>query len=237
MGTFSTPRYPAISFLNLSFTPSSLSQPLSTLPQNFITILETHSLDDNKDLINILLEIQHLTSLFNNKTTDLHIPTILRMIASIQYHILYFFHSPGFKHGGVEELCCLGSLIYLEILNDDACARIWGLGSQLSHDINTPLILKLKSCLDLVEIDTPQMRALFLWAILMGGVAVAGTRDRAWFVARLVKVVMEWGIGSWEEARGELRGGEFWWVESIHDGGCREVWDEAVVTMAVLFKL
>ena len=38
------------------------------------------------------------------------------------------------------------------------------------------------------------------------------------------------GIGSLEEL--EVRGG-FWWVE----GGCREVWDEAMVTMAVLFKL
>jgi hypothetical protein len=230
MGTFSAPRYPAISFLNLSFTPSSLNQPLSTLSPSFITILETHSLDDNKELINILLEIQHLTSLFNDNTTDLHIPILLRMIASIQYHILSYFHSPGFKHGGVEELCCLGSLIYLKTLNDDACARIWGPQPSTASILNTPLILKLKSCLENTDTSTPQMRGLFLWIILMGGVAVAGTKDRAWFVARLVKVVMEWEIGSWEVL--EVRG-RFWRVE----GGCREVWDEAMVTMAVIFKL
>jgi hypothetical protein len=151
------------------------------------------------------------------------------MIASIQYHILSFFQSPGFKHGGVEELCCLGLLIYLKILNNVTCARIWGSQPSTASLLNTPLILKLKSSLDLADTDTPQMRKLFLWIVLMGAVAVAGTRDRAWFVARLVKVVMEWEIGSWEEL--DVRGG-FWWVE----GGCREVWDEAMVTIAVLFK-
>jgi hypothetical protein len=186
-------------------------------------------LNDNKELINILLEIQHLTSLFNNTEMDLHIPTILRMIASIQYHILSYFRSPGFKHGGVEELCCLGSLLYLKTLNDDACARIWGSHPSTASRLATPLILKLKSSLEIVDTSTPQIRALFLWIILMGGVALAGTRDRAWFVARLVKAVMEWEIRSWEEL--EVRGG-FWWVR-----GCREVWDEAMVTMAVLFKL
>jgi hypothetical protein len=186
-------------------------------------------LDNNKELVNILLEIQHLTSLFNNTTTDLHISTILRMIASIQYHILSFFHSPGFTHGGVEELCCLGSLIYLKTLNDDGCARIWGSQPSTASILNTPLIVKLKSSLEILDTSTPQMRALFLWILLMGGLAVAGTRDRAWFVARMVKIVIEWGIGSWEEL--EVRGG-FWWVR-----GCREVWDEAMVTMAVLFKL
>jgi hypothetical protein len=108
------------------------------------------------------------------------------------------------------------------------------MGSQSNNPnntiLNTPLILKLKSCLETTDTCTAQMRGLFLWVVLMGGVAVAGTRDRAWFVARLVKVVMEWEIGSWEEL--EVRGG-FWWVE----GGCREVWDEAMVTIAVLFKL
>jgi hypothetical protein len=227
MGTFSTLRYPATSFLNLCFDPSTLNHHLSTLPANFINILETHSFDNNKELINIFLEIQHLTSLFNDNTTDLHVPTILRMIAAIEYHILSFFHSPTFKTGTVQELLCLGSLLYLKTLKNDACRLIWG--SPLSHDNNilltAPLILKLKSCLEIVDTSTPQSRELFLWVILMGGVAVAGTRDRAWFVAKLVKAVMEWGIESWEEL-------EFWWVE-----GCREVWDEGTVTIAVLFKL
>jgi hypothetical protein len=232
MGAFSTPRYPAISFLNLSFHPSTLTQPqlISALPANFITIIETHSLENNKELINILLETQHLTSLFSDSTTDLHVPTILRMIAAIEYHILSFFHSPNFKSGGaVQELLCMGLLLYLKTLHDDACARIWG--SLPSHDNNTipitPLILKLKSCLETADTSTCHLRGLFLWTILMGGVVVAGTRDRAWFVAKLVKVVMEWRIGSWEEVRGG-----FWCVE-----GCREVWDEGMVTMAVLFKL
>jgi hypothetical protein len=233
MGTFSTPpRYPTTSFLNLCFPPFTLfqSQRLSILPPNFITIIETSSLENNKELINILLESQHLTSLFNDSTTDLHVPTILRMIAAIEYHILSFFHSPDFKYGGaVQELLSMGLLLYLITLKDDACARIWG--SPPSHDNNTIpttlLILKLKSCLETADKSSHQMRGLFLWAILMGGVAVAGTRDRAWFVAKLVKVVMEWGIGSWEEVRGG-----FWCVE-----GCREVWDEGMVTMAVLFKL
>ena len=94
---------------------------------------------------------------------------------------------------------------------------------------------EVKSCLEIADTSSPQTRALFSWIIFLGGAAVAGTRDRAWFVARLVKNVMEWKIGSWEVMKVESRG--FWWVGRIHEGACKELWDEAMITMAVLFKL
>ena len=95
------------------------------------------------------------------------------------------------------------------------------------------MVQKLKSFLGRVEMNTVQTRSLSLWVLFLGGVIVAGTKDRAWFVARLAKAIMELQICCWEDAESSLR--EFLWVDRIHENSCRVLWDEAMVTVDVLF--
>ena len=92
---------------------------------------------------------------------------------------------------------------------------------------------KLKSFLGRVEMDTVQTRSLFLWVLFLGGVIAAGIKDRVWFVARIAKAIMKWQICCWEDAESSLR--EFLWVNRIHETSCRDLWDEAMVTVDVLF--
>jgi hypothetical protein len=50
---------------------------------------------------------------------------------------------------------------------------------------------KLKSCIKSADTNTLQTRVLLLRIIFLAAMVVVGTRDRAWFVARLVKIIME----------------------------------------------
>lgn len=95
------------------------------------------------------------------------------------------------------------------------------------------MIQKLKSCLNTVDTNKVQAGALFLWIMFLGGAAAAGIKDRAWFVARLAKTIMEFQICSWEDAKSSLT--KFFWVDRIHENSCRDLWDDALVTVAVLF--
>lgn len=73
-----------------------------------------------------------------------------------------------------------------------------------------------------------------MWLAFIGGAAVTGTKDRAWFVARLAKgkANMELHIQSWEDAKRELM--RFYWVENIHGEFCRVLWEDALMTADVL---
>ena len=66
----------------------------------------------------------------------------------------------------------------------------------------------------------------------MGAVAANGARERAWFVARVVRGMMECGMSSWEDAKCVL--GEFLWAEGLQEEW-RGIWEEAVAVRGVLF--
>lgn len=80
--------------------------------------------------------------------------------------------------------------------------------------------------------NTAETSALLLWILILGGAAVAGnSQDRAWFVVRVTKIVMGLKISSWEEAKLLLM--RFFWVDSIHEGTCRDLWDETWINITV----
>jgi uncharacterized membrane protein len=125
--------------------------------------------------------------------------------------------------GGTEELCAFAALLYLSRLQ----LKIPNL-----HDpAPIKVLLRLKSRLALFSL-TPRTRDFILWVTFVGAVAAKGTRDRSWFVARLVRVVMECGISSWEEAKCVL--GEILWIEGMQEEW-RRVWEEACAVREVLF--
>lgn len=230
MSTLSKPRFTTIDLLSLSLPSSSLTQPSSTLCDGLRSITESFAFDD--ELVGILCEIQYLTSALHDATMTFL--TVNRFTTSIHCHLLSF-QSAGLstsQNAVLEEICCIGALVYLKTVYDfHLWLQIWGLPAGAAMD--EAMVQKLKSYLGTIEKDTAEARALFLWVLFLGGVAVSGTRDRGWFVARLAKAIMEFQICGWEDAKSTLTG--VLWVDRIHETPCGDLWDEAMVTVDVLF--
>lgn len=121
-------------------------------------------------------------------------------------------------------MCALSSLLYL--------SRSQLQAPNLHSPAPTKVLLVLKSHLALFSL-TPRTRDFILWVTFVGAGAAKGTRERAWFVARVVRSVMECGISSWEEAKCVLE--EFQWVEGMQEEW-KGVWEEAVAVREVLFR-
>lgn len=233
----SQPRFSRLETRNLYPRPSLPIQPnpaLSSDLQDLIT-----KFDMKEDLIGILGELQNLTSLLN--TTTMHL-TRMTLLSPIQHHL--FAHQPPEANGPqdqnavIDEVCCIGARFYLKTIYDYHLRE--QLGWVPANAMTTEAIIsRLKFCLDMTDMDMAieQVRALFLWALFMGGAALAGTKDRAWFVARLAKAKATTMIGmqvcSWEDAKSCLV--RFYWVDRIHEDFCRDLWDDALITAGVIF--
>lgn len=180
----------------------------------------------------MLGELQYLTSISSNATT--RFMTINRFSTSTYCHLLSFQSSrhQSFTNAVIEEICCVGALFYLKTIYDFHLGQLIG-GLPAGAWTDPAMIQKLKSCLDMGDMNTPQTRGLFLWILFLGGTAVAGTRNRAWFVARLAKAIMDFQICGWEDAKSSLM--KFLWIDGIHEHSCRDLWEEALVTVDVLF--
>lgn len=210
-----------------SLTPH---ESIPALCEGLTAVIELFSFDD--DLISILSDLQNLTSVLNNTAMDLFI--IDRIITPIQHNLLSFqFAGYELSQKAVfQEVCCIGALVYIKTIYD--FYHSLQLGRFPAGTLTDGAIIqKLKSCLDMIDTNTAQTKALFLWMLFLGGTAVVGTSDRAWFVARLVKTAIEFQICSWEDVRLSLM--KFLWIDRIHENFCKELWDEALVTLDVLF--
>lgn len=216
----------------LSLLPPSSSpeRPLSAACDSLGNITELFAFNPNLSVT--FDKLQDLTSVLNNGTV--HILTINGMISPIQYHLLKT-QSAGCKspqYAAFHELCCLGFLVYLKTIYE---FHISVRAGRFPAGIFTNAVLteKLKACLDKADMSTPQLRALFLWILCIGGVSVAGTTYRTWFVAQLAKTIMELQLHSWGDTKQSLKG--VLWVDRIHGDPCRTLWDEAQTTVTVLF--
>jgi len=221
IGSLSKPRFSITGEETLSSFFLSHKRPIPTLCNGLSSIMQLFAFDGV--LVSILGELQYLTSILNNATMDLL--TIEQIVGSIQYHLL-LYHSAGYKssqNAVLQELCCIGALVYLKTLyhfHRYLQAKEIPAGALSDR----AMIQKLKSCLSMAEANTAQARALFLWILFLGGAAVDGTKDRAWFVARLATTVIELQICRWEDAKSSLM--TFLWVDRIHESSCRGLWDE-----------
>jgi hypothetical protein len=229
MGTLSKPRFKVIDILR---PPPSVSPetPVSTLCEGFRAITEQFPF--NNDLQFVLGELQCFTSVLNISTMSL--PKIDRTIVSIQYQLLSYQSADTTKSSAIFDapgLCAIGALVYLQTVHRFHLRLHSGAPSSVLMD--SALIEKLKKCLDSSDTNLTQTRKLFLWMTFLGGVAVTGTKERAWFVARLAKAVVELQIRNWEEAKSSLT--KFLWVDRIHEDSCMELWKEAQIIVTVLF--
>ncbi|RFU29231.1 hypothetical protein B7463_g7088, partial [Scytalidium lignicola] len=230
IGTLSKPRFTTFNAPSLSLPESSTKSHILPLCDGLKNVTELFILDDS--IIGILRELQYLTSMIKNETMDLI--AFDGIAVSIQYHLLLFqfISHKSSQHTALEDACCMGALIYLKTIHHYRLSfQIEGYPFRVSTD--GAIIQKLKSCLDIMETNTRQTKELFIWILFLGGGAATSTRDRTWFVARLGKALMEWQVCSWEDAKSLLM--KFLWVEAIHADSGRDLWDEAQITVSVLF--
>jgi hypothetical protein len=207
-----------------------IKQHIPTFDDGLRGILETFTLDS--DLIAILEELQCLTADLSDAPID--IATISKLLTPVQHHLLSFqpASSGSPQDAAVEHLCHFGARMYIKTVYDfHLCLQIGILASGSWTDLTT--MQELQSCIDVVDKTSPPARMLCLWIVFLGASVVAGTRDRTWFVARLARMIMEMQICSWEDAKLLLM--SFLWVDRIHESSCKDVWDEALVTVEVLF--
>jgi hypothetical protein len=201
-------RFPAI--LDFEFSTCDLPPGLQTIVASF---------PKDSRLIPILADLQSLASLPS-------IPTLHRdhtAFALLHRLLSLDLCKEPLLLGGTEEFCALTALLYLSQLQ----LKVLNL-----HDpAPTKVLLRLKSRLLLSSL-TPRTRDFILWVTSVGALAARGTRERTWFVARMVRGVMECGISTWEEAKCML--GKFLWVEGIQEEW-RRVWEEAFDLKGVLF--
>jgi hypothetical protein len=160
-------RFPAT--LAFKFSTNGLSPGLQTIVASF---------SKDSKLIPIPADLQSLASL----------PSILTLhrdyaVFTLQHrlHSLDLSAQPPL-FGGTEELCALAALLYL--------SRPQLQAPNPHSSAHTKVLLRLKSRLALFVLTLPT-RDFILWVTFVRVAAAKRTREKAWFVARVVKGVIE----------------------------------------------
>lgn len=191
----------------------------------------------HEDFIKLLFQLQGLVTLLNNPAEQNFMSTF-RVLALCQDSFFLLrpsrSYDPLINDNILTGLCYLAVMLYLKTVYETRL-RHQGLEIQVPIASDTIVLQQFKSYIELIDVPSDEIKALVLWTLFLGGIAVAGTKERTWFVARLVKWTMKWKIRTWQEA--ELILIDFLWVEKIHQRPCKELWEEVVVTREVLFEI
>jgi Fungal specific transcription factor domain len=117
--------------------------------------------------------------------------------------------------------CRLGALIYVKTLTRE---------TPFFPSSSKVVISKLKSLLARI-VKEPRVAPLLLWLYFMGGIASRGLAARSWFTNKLLEFVLLPGeLLTWTSVKNALK--RVLWVELIHEGPCKQLWDETEVTRA-----
>jgi Fungal specific transcription factor domain len=117
--------------------------------------------------------------------------------------------------------CRLGALIYVKTLTREA---------PFFPSSSKVVIPKLKSLLARI-VKESRATPLLLWLYFMGGIASQGLGARSWFMNGLLGFVLLPGeLLTWMSVKKALR--KVLWIELIHEGPCKQLWDETEVTRA-----
>jgi hypothetical protein len=229
VSTLSSPRFDNIDLLDLSF-PLPLQDCMPQLTHGLKKIAADHCF--GVDFVSTLLELQYFTTALNK--SPLNFLLINRFSTSIYCYLISPQSSMTEASGdsNLEEMCRTAALLYLKTIYDfHLCLRLPG--PSMGATIDNGMIQEVKTCLSTVAMDTMDSKNLVLWLLFLGGAVLGSTKDRAWFVARLARAIMEFQICGFDDAKTRVE--EFWWVERIHQEPCRLLWDEAMVTVDVMF--
>jgi hypothetical protein len=215
--------------------PSPPNQPLNELCYGLQKLAK--SFDLHEDFIKLLFRLQGLANLLSNPKEQNFMNTF-RVLALCREYLFSLqlpqSYHPPLDTNNVIEICSSAALLYLKIVCDTRL-RQQGLEIRAPPLAITTVLEQLKSCIEVADTTINEVKALVFWTLFLGGVAVARTTEKSWFVARLVKWTMRWNIRTWHEAKMVLS--EFLWVENIHESPYKELWEEIFVTRQVLFEI
>jgi hypothetical protein len=79
---------------------------------------------------------------------------------------------------------------------------------------------RLRECCRAIESDTPQMRDLMLWLLIVGGISVFDVDDEPWMSERLR---VDLPSVAWPEARARLK--QVMWMDALHDKIGKDVFE------------
>jgi hypothetical protein len=202
---------PRFQFVDDSITIGPSIAPPS-LPPGFESLAQSHSLD--RHFLTILSEIEIYTYDFK-----IRVPAAVDLVptaSQISYRLLSWINQSSVKdqRSVIQQSVRFGAILYMETLLQRSSVR--GIDY-------TVVLSSLKGHLLRFETTCLTTTGLLLWLLFIGGSA-SRSSCRAWFTERLLDVIARAGINTWDEAKLLLV--RFWWVESIHDRPCKQLWEE-----------
>ena len=186
----------------------------------------TNSIKLDEALTRILCQIQDVTSnlnMFHHHKTQIHPLSLREAITSSQYSLLSFKlqQSNTTRENLIHEMLRLGLLIYLVTLLNESPPGV---------SLYDMLGARLKSTL----IETTRNGGLnlefSLWIMFIAASMVRDPDTKGYFMASATEIIEELGVSCWDNVETLFK--SFFWVEKIHRGTFRPIWNalEAVIT-------
>ena len=200
----------------------SMIQPIKALHLNDLLHILSSS-DISQELRTTVLDLsrfsQALEYAFSRPGVLLHPRAFDEDVISIQHNLLSV---PGTTESALATACRLGALIYVKTLTRD---------KPFSPSTSNVVVQKLKNSLTRVA-GEPRAAPLVLWLYFMGGIASRGLVLRPWFTNKLLEFVLSPGeLLTWMSVKKALK--KVLWIELIHEGSCKQLWDETETARAL----
>jgi hypothetical protein len=98
------------------------------------------------------------------------------------------------------------------------------------------LVRRLKEAIESLEREigdfAMELSGVFLWMLVLGGIASSDKPERPWFVSQLALIVNKLHIMDWSGVDDILE--SFLWLESACGHGGRELWDEIMTSSYIV---
>jgi len=212
MGCLETGSNPRFQFVNASITIGPLIASPSLSP-GFERLIQSQLLDG--DLATLLGDIENCTRAFKFQmplAADLE-STSIRII---QYQIPSQIDESSFQdqRSVIQQSIRLGAILYIETLRQKPL--VGGIDYTLVRS-------RLKIHLLRIETTCTVTIDVLIWLLFVGA-NFSERADRSWFLAKLLDVLGQEGINTWDDAKVLLV--RFLWVESIHEEFWQQLWKE-----------
>ncbi|KAF4634190.1 hypothetical protein G7Y89_g3919 [Cudoniella acicularis] len=186
----------------------------------------TNSIKLDEALIRILCQIQDITSnlnMFHHHKTQIHPLSLREAITSSQYSLLSFKlqQSNTTRENLIHEILRLGLLIYLVTLLNESPPGV---------SLYDMLGARLKSTLIEIRRNGGLNLEFSLWIMFIAASMVRDPDTKGYFMASATEIIEELGVSFWDNVETLFK--SFFWVEKIHRGTFRPIWNalEVVIT-------
>ena len=185
----------------------------------------TNSIKLDEALTRILCQIEDVTSnlkRFHHHKTHIHPLSLREAITSSQYSLLSFKlqQSNTTRQNLIHEMLRLGLLMYLVTLLNESPPGV-SLYDMLGTRLMTTLIeIRRNGGLDL---------EFALWLMFIAASMVRDPDTKGYFMASATDIIEELGVSCWDNVETLFK--SFFWVEKIHEGSFRPIWNALKVVI------